>query len=173
MHCCLFESNMNSKNYSSLASQKMQADLTRRCITNENYIKKLESILKKHGVELPIDHPIYSMDPKLAVDTLLKEGTAEELEGLTEQTKALLRSMDISIEYLNLTYSTELPVVRKIQTVSTILLSLFNFWRPVEKKRLDILANVSGRILPRKMTLLIGPPGSGKSGIAEYFLVCD
>lgn len=154
-----------SKNYSTVANQKVQADLTRRCITNENYIKKLESILKEHGIELPEDHPIYSMDPKLAVHSLLKEGTAEELEGLTEKTKGLLRSMDVSIEFHNLTYSTEVPKERQIQSVSSTIASMVFFWKTVEKNRLDILANVSGRILPRRMTLLIGPPGSGKSGI--------
>eukprot|EP01033_Poteriospumella_lacustris_P015611 gene15611-11176_t len=39
--------------FSRVSNQKIQEDLTRRCIQNENYIKTLEEMLKNHGVELP------------------------------------------------------------------------------------------------------------------------
>lgn len=158
-------SGTSSHNYAAVVTEQVEAELVRRNVANENYIHKLEGILKDRGIDVPPDHPIFSVDHKLGTDNLMKEGTVEELEGLTETTKELLRANDIAIEFHDLKYTTEIPKERKIQTVSTILLSMLTFWKSVEKREIDILAGISGRILPRKMTLLIGPPGSGKSGM--------
>jgi ABC-type Mn2+/Zn2+ transport system ATPase subunit len=48
---------------------------------------------------------------------------------------------------------------------------LIFFWTNFEPKNdLYILSKMTGRISPRKMTLLIGPPGSGKSGNFVFIL---
>jgi ABC-type multidrug transport system ATPase subunit len=59
---------------------------------------------------------------------------------------------------------TNVPKERKIASVSSVLMNLLCIFNPSPKEELHILSNLTGRILPRKMTLLIGPPGSGKSG---------
>ncbi len=35
------------------------------------------------------------------------------------------------------------------------------------KHRVDILKDINGRIAPFKLTLLLGPPGSGRSGMCH------
>lgn len=150
--------------FSKVSYQKLQNDLTRRCIEKDNYIKSLESLLRDHGIELPpfqlaVNPAMYEM-----ADNLMKEGSLEELESIVRKNLELLRNLDHSIEFHNLNYSTQIPKKRVVPTVGSLLLSILTFWLPQETEQLDILANATGRILPRKMTLLIGPPGSGKSG---------
>eukprot|EP00981_Chlorochromonas_danica_P012460 scaffold4964_cov248-Ochromonas_danica.AAC.6 len=94
---------------------------------------------------------------------LLQDGNVEELERMIDERKHLFRSQDISIEFYDLNFHTTVDTDRQIVTVSTVLWKLLTFWKPVPQKRVNILANATGRILPRKMTLLLGPPGSGKS----------
>lgn len=95
---------------------------------------------------------------------LLQDGNVEELERMIEERKHLFRPQDISIEFYDLNFHTTVDADRQIASVSTVLWNLLTFWKPKPQKRVNILANATGRILPRKMTLLLGPPGSGKSG---------
>ncbi len=96
---------------------------------------------------------------------MTQQGTAEELQIISERQKPYLRDNDCSVEFYDLTMSTEIPAEREIYSVSTILSSIFCFWNAFNKpkREIHIISNLTGRILPRKMTLLIGPPGSGKS----------
>ncbi len=96
---------------------------------------------------------------------LLQNGTAEEIEQLIENHKPYVRDNDFSVEFYDLTMSTEVPVKHEIFSISSIFYSVFCLWKRLhqETKEIHVISNLTGRILPRKMTLLIGPPGSGKS----------
>eukprot|EP01033_Poteriospumella_lacustris_P015615 gene15613-11178_t len=149
--------------FSRVSYKKIQDDLTRRCIEKDNYIKALEEMLKTHGIELPPSELVVNPQMYEVVDNLMKQGSLEELESIVQKNVDLIRNFDHSIEFHGLNYSTEVPKKKVIPTVGSLLLSLFTFWLPQETETIDILANATGRISPRKMTLLIGPPGSGKS----------
>lgn len=95
---------------------------------------------------------------------LLQDGNVAELEKLMDDRKHLFRPQDVTIEFYDLNFYTFVDPERQIVTVSSVLWKLLTFWRPTPQKRVNILASATGRILPRKMTLLLGPPGSGKSG---------
>ncbi len=149
--------------FASLTYKKLEADLKQKCIEKDNYIKELEEILKAHGIEIPEREHAVVESP---ISTLVfKEGKIEEIKNLVEIQKKLIRDLDIRIEFHDLTFSTMVEKESTIQTVGSLLMSLLFFWNCPQKKRVDIISNLSGRILPRKMTLLIGPPGSGKSGL--------
>lgn len=149
--------------FSRVSYQKIQDDLTRRCIEKDHYIKTLEEILKSNGIELPPSQLVVNPPMYEALDNLMKHGSLEELENLVHKNMELLRNMDHSIEFYNLSYSTTVPKNKSIPTLGSMLMSMLTFWLPQERETIDILADATGRIMPRKMTLLIGPPGSGKS----------
>ena len=149
--------------FSRASYKKIQDDLTRRCIEKDNYIKALEEMLKTHGIELPPSELVVNPPMYEAVDNLMKQGSLEELESIVQKHIDLIRNFDHSIEFHGLNYSTEVPKKKVIPTVGSLLVSLFTFWLPQEMETINILADATGRIAPRKMTLLIGPPGSGKS----------
>lgn len=150
--------------FSAVSYQKIQADLTKRCIDKDKYIEQLEHLIQEHGIELPPhDHSVINNTILGAVALrVLQDGNIEEIHQVLENAKKLSRSLDIEIEFHNLTFRT-IVSERRINTVASMLQNLLCFWRGSEKKEIDILADATSRILPRKMTLLIGPPGSGKS----------
>lgn len=102
---------------------------------------------------------------------ILEDGTISEIEELLDQqTEAWSREMDIPIEYHDLTLTSNVPTEQVIPTVLTMLSSMLLFWKTPNTKEIDILSHLTGRVLPRKMTLIIGPPGCGKSGMYKLFL---
>lgn len=102
---------------------------------------------------------------------ILEDGTISELEDLLDQqTEAWSREMDIPIEYHDLTLTSNVPTDQVIPTVLTMLSSMLFFWKTPSTKEIDILSHLNGRVLPRKMTLIMGPPGCGKSGMHQFCL---
>ncbi|RYH32064.1 hypothetical protein EON65_01230 [archaeon] len=153
-----------------VASQrKVEADLRQKCQEKDNYIRQLQETVRNLGGEVPT--PLSLMARMLSYNSasaniIIEDGNIQELEELLKNQKTLLRETDISIEYHNLAYCTDVEANPKIPTVGTMIMSMFgSLLEPKDIKRVEILAGVTGRILPGKMTLLIGPPGSGKSGI--------
>uniref|UniRef100_A0A0E0M013 ABC transporter domain-containing protein n=1 Tax=Oryza punctata TaxID=4537 RepID=A0A0E0M013_ORYPU len=78
----------------------------------------------------------------------------------------------IEVRYENLNVEAESYVGRRglptiLNTYVNILEGLGNTLRitPKKKKKISILRNVSGNIKPHRMTLLLGPPGSGKTSL--------
>lgn len=158
--------------FSKVCYHKIQDDLTRRCIEKDNYIKKLEVLLREHGIELPASEMVVNLAFYETVDNMMKQGSLEELEWIVENNKKLIRNLDIAVEFHNLSYSTEVPKNSVIPTVGSVLFSMLTACIPKQTETIHILAESTGRILPRKMTLLLGPPGSGKSGmICCYSLI--
>lgn len=118
--------------------------------------------------------PDQAMVPEVAIlpikeenKRLLQDGTISELEAHLEKSQAWNRDTDIPVEFHDLTLAARISNERIISTAGTMLWSMLFFWMSPKKKDIDILSHLTGRILPRKLTLVIGPPGSGKSG--RYF----
>ena len=99
-------------------------------------------------------------------------GTIEEIEGLLDKYQDYVRPIDILIEYHNLTMSTYINENAEVNSVGSILKSVLYFWQTQEPTKIDILSELTGRILPGKMTLLLGPPGSGKTGKSICMYTC-
>ncbi len=148
-----------------LSQQKVEAELTKQMANKDRYIELLEQVLRDNGLELPVDEDLKTEKLASIVNNLLQQGTAEEIQILINNQKHLLRDNDFPVEFYDLTMSTEVPVEREIFSVSTVLYNIFLPWKAFNKpkREIHIISNLTGRILPRKMTLLIGPPGSGKS----------
>lgn len=150
--------------FSLYSYHKLQEDIAQRCIEKDMYIKQLEEILVCHGIELPPHvQSVVNTTLRTAASYVLKEGNFDELRQFLENQKQLTRDVGITIEFHDLNFTTMVDTEKKISSVGSVLSSLFSFWKCPEKKEVKILCNATGRIIPGRMTLLIGPPGSGKS----------
>jgi ABC-type multidrug transport system fused ATPase/permease subunit len=150
-----------------LSNKKLSDDLAQKVVEKDKYIELLINILKENHIDIPNFQEIVS-SPLLTVEhlkTLVKDGSIEEIETVISAQKEYIRKIDITVEFHNLTYRTNIKSKHEIYSIGSILKNLFCFWKSFDKKiEVNILSDLTGRILPRKMTLLIGPPGSGKSG---------
>lgn len=84
-----------------------------------------------------------------------------ELISAFGKVKELQKPFHVTIDFKDLSLWTMAPK-ENIQTVGTAILQLFMGSGP--KHRVDILKGLTGRISPYKMTLLLGPPGAGRTG---------
>ena len=91
--------------------------------------------------------------------TLMNDGSLEELAKSVEESIKHMQRYEIAVQYRNLTFWNEMPELT-IQTVGSVLTGASG-----EKKRVNVINDLTGRILPKRMTLVMGPPGSGKYSI--------
>lgn len=130
------------------------------------YITALEKLLKENNVPIPdIVHEIklHLQKPKASVrrvDGLMKDGSLASLAKSVEKVTDLTRRYEINVQFRNLTFWSKVPK-KSIPTVGSTFKQLF--FGSGEKTRVDIIHELTGRILPRTMTLVMGPPGCGKS----------
>lgn len=139
------------------------------------YIAKLVELLRENHIDPPeipkVDDANGGVHRKPRRIPVLVDTSEDQMNQLLTQQLEFLRPMDITVEYTHLSYKVYVPKKRVIPSVGTFLRSIFCFWENfASKKELRILDDVTGRIKPRKMTLLIGPPGSGKSVFLKMLL---
>ena len=89
--------------------------------------------------------------------SLTEDGGLDALEKTVQANVKHMHGYEISVQYRNLTFWNELPEL-SIATVGTTLMGTGS-----KNNRVNIINDLTGRILPKRMTLVMGPPGSGKS----------
>ena len=153
--------------FSTRSHQKVQDALSKQVRDRDEYIAKLQALLREHDIDIPELEiaPLLPPLPPIEKAPEISDASEEQLKRLLQQQKQHVRPLDITLEYSHLTYRVYVAQNREIPSVSSLMKSLLCFWTKfARKKEIKILSDVTGRIKPRKMTLLIGPPGSGKSG---------
>lgn len=142
------------------AQRKVEQSLVSQGSANEQYIKELEKLLSDNGIPLPERKQIIlraMSDKKFTY--VLEQGSFDELVKLFENFKDLTRRFNITVSFRNLGVWT-MMAKGGIATVGSTLMKLL--CGPGKLRRVDILKGISGRILPGKFTLVLGPPGAGK-----------
>ncbi len=91
----------------------------------------------------------------------IKDGSEGEIGMMLNRLKGLVRPLHVTVRYKSLNLWTMAPEP-SIPSVSKAMLGMIGMGD--KKRRVDILKDLNGRIAPFKMTLLLGPPGSGRSG---------
>lgn len=130
------------------------------------YVEELEALLREHNIPLPEPPSIKKRkQPALALATkhglgIMRGGGTEELRALMDNVHKFHRLFPIAITYRDINYHIMAPET-KISTVGNSLYSMFCGSGP--KHRVDILKGLTGRFLPNRMVLVLGPPGCGKS----------
>jgi ABC-type multidrug transport system ATPase subunit len=91
----------------------------------------------------------------------MKDGSNEALEAVLSNMEKLTTNYPVKVQYKDLGYFTYTPNRVSVPTVGNTLKNMIFGSGP--RHRLDILKGATGRILPGRFTLILGPPGSGKS----------
>jgi len=145
--------------FNARASRKIQSELTKQHESDRNYIADLEMFVMENGLEVPeeIKHRHERRDTK--DEGLLQDGSLDSLAKSFDRIKPHSMNHEINVQYRNLTFWNDMPK-KTIPTVGSNLKSIF--MGPGKKQRVDIIKDLTGRILPGRMTLVMGPPGCGK-----------
>jgi hypothetical protein len=128
------------------------------------YIAELEKIIREAGLELP-EH--ITSTPRTRTnaarslgDRIMQDGSLMALEKSIASLGGHNKMHEVCVQYRDLTFWNMVPP-RTIPTVGSAVKKLFFGSGP--KNRVNIIKGLTGRILPKRMTLLMGPPGCGKS----------
>ena len=158
------QSNAKTSVFNIKANRKIQREFVAQHEKDRAYIAELENLLREKNIDLP---DVIS-DMKKHLDE--KETTVKHVAGLMADGSldALAKSVDlitqhthhyeIQVQYRNLTFWNNLPK-KEIPTVwSSVRKMLVGGGK---KHRVNIINDLTGRILPKRMTLVMGPPGCG------------
>ena len=146
--------------FNAKANRRIYQEFTNHIETDKAYIAELEKILQDNGIEIP-----HHVVPQQIVvrreneDRIMHDGTLNSLMKSMTSIKDHNQMHEIQVQYRNLSFWNVVPE-SKIATVGSTLRKCFLGSGP--KRRVDILKDLNGRILPKTMTLLMGPPGCGK-----------
>lgn len=144
------------------ANQKIQSELVAQHEHDAEYIADLEMFVMENGLRIPDDlkkkgEVRHVIGEKEAV---MQDGSLDALAKSMARVKPHSLNYEIKVQYRNLTFWNNMPK-RTIPTVGSAVKELF--LGSGKKERVDIVKNLTGRILPGRMTLVVGPPGCGKS----------
>jgi len=148
--------------FNAKANQKIHRELTQQHEKDRHYISDLEMFVMENGLQVPDEikkkreHHSAFVNEKEGV---MKDGSLESLAKTFEQFKPHAMNYEIKVQYRNLTFWNNMPK-HSIPTVGSSFKGLL--MGPGKKERVDIIKDLSGRILPGRMTLVMGPPGCGK-----------
>lgn len=146
------------------ATQKIYKEFASQIERDRAYIAELERMLGEAGIAIAPEvqaklEPLQQQQKKPQVGRLMPDGSLTALQKSLHSIKEHYKTHEVSVQFRNLTYWNLIPK-RVIPTVGTALRNFMLGGGPKEK--VDIIKNLTGRIMPKTMTLLMGPPGCGK-----------
>lgn len=98
--------------------------------------------------------------PLMHAEKAFHNPNVDNLTALLQEVRKMARPRTVVVRFRDMGYWTNV-VKSEIKTVGSALKALI--LGSGKKRRLDILKSLTGVILPGRMTLVIGPPGCGKS----------
>lgn len=151
---CLFNACANSRLLHEISIQ--QSAYKRR-------IEELERALQEHGIEVPEDEAFEQITAPPSTRRfvgLIADGSAKTLTEVMQKVVKYRQGTEMGLQFKNLTFWT-MQTPSAIPTVGTAIKSLFCGRAPAQRR--DILKGLTGRIAPNRLTLVLGPPSSGKT----------
>lgn len=141
------------------ANRKLYKEFVHQRERDQLYIAELEKALRSHGLELPILHELIAAT-QVQESRLMKDGSLAALESSLRKIQDHNKMHEVYVQYRDLTFWNMVPK----KTIPTVGSAVRNFlFGSGPKQRVDIIKGLTGRILPKTMTLLMGPPGCGKT----------
>ena len=147
------------------ANRRAFKELVRQHEQDRLYIAELEKSLQSLGA--PIPKKVVPQSDIIAEETKSSSSSNEvsmkdgSLGSLTKSVNKIMKNAhahEINVQFRNLTFWSSVPQTT-IATVGSAVKSIAFGGGP--KHRVNILKELTGRILPKTMTLLMGPPGCG------------
>ena len=151
---CLFNACANSRLLHEISIQ--QSAYKRR-------IEELERALHEHGIQVPEDEAfeqITAPPSKRRFVGLIADGSAKTLTEVMQKVVKYRQGTEMRLQFKDITFWT-MQTPPTIPTVGTAIKSIFCGRAPAQRR--DILKNLTGRIASNRLTLVLGPPSSGKT----------
>jgi hypothetical protein len=157
--------------FNAKANRKIHKEFVVQQEHNQKYIFELENLLNEKGIEIPEFIHEYKKHTTTVgrdrkVSGLMEDGSLSALSEAVERNVEHAHRYEIHVQYRNLTFWNMLPK-KRIPTVGSSFFSLFT--GSGKKERVNIINDLTGRILPKRMTLVMGPPGCGEF-FSMYFV---
>jgi len=154
------------------ANRKVQREFIAQHERDKAYIAELENLLNEKGVEIP--EAVHEMKSALErrkstvqmVGSLMADGSLESLAKSVDLIHKHTDRHEIQVQYRNLTFWNDIAKAT-IPTVGSTFKNIFVGGG--KKERVNIINDLTGRILPKRMTLVMGPPGCGKPSSFPMF----
>ncbi len=147
--------------FSAKANKQIQKDFISQQEHYRSHITELERIIHEHGLEVPeFTHDFRSNTGReRRLTCLMEDGSLHALSRSVERTAEHAHCYEIHVQYRNLTFWSMVPE-KRIPTVGSALRGMVA--GSGKKHRVNIINDLTGRILPKRMTLVMGPPGCGE-----------
>ena len=147
------------------ANRKIQKEFVAKQERDQHYIRELEKLLLERGIQIPdelhelkknLEHNVSAENH----DRFMKDGSLDALAKSVGRITEHTHRYEIQVQYRNLTFWNNLAK-KKIPSIAASFKSMF--LGSGKKHRVNIINDLTGRILPKRMTLVMGPPGCGKN----------
>ena len=147
--------------FNARASRKIQAEFIEQRERDRNYISDLEMFVMENGLTVPAEFKDRheKKTAPAAVALLMEDGSLDSLAKTFERIKPHAMIYEVKVQYRNLTFWNDMPK-KTIPTVGSAFKGLL--MGSGKKERVNIIKDLTGRILPGRMTLVMGPPGCGE-----------
>lgn len=145
------------------ANRRVFNDFINQHQRDRYYITQLENLLHSNGIDIPEEMSVLSRieqtaAPGNASNSVMEDGSLSSLAKSISLIKEQLHTHEIYTQFRGVHFWNMVPET-KIPTVGSTLSNMF--FGSGQKHRVDILKDLTGRILPNRMTLVMGPPGCG------------
>lgn len=141
------------------ANRRVYTDFMVQHAKDKTYIAELEKLLNRNGIEIPPEIvPEHTVVKRNLNDRKMPDGSLQSLTKSITSIAGHNNMHEIYVQFRNLSFWNMVPD-RKIPTVGSTVKGIFLGSGP--KRRVNVLKDLTGRILPKTMTLLMGPPGCG------------
>jgi hypothetical protein len=149
--------------FNAKANKKIHQDFVAQQERYKTHIHDLEDLLHEKGIEIPEFVHEFKKHNDLARERrfsgLMEDGSLEALTKSVERHDDHIHRYEIQVQFRNLTFW-NMAAKKTIPTVGSEFLSIF--LGGGKKERVNIINDLTGRILPKRMTLVMGPPGCGE-----------
>lgn len=141
------------------ANRRVYSDFAVQHARDKTYIAELEKLLNDNGIEIPPEIiPEHTVVKRNLNDRWMPDGSLNSLTKSITSIAGHNNMHEIDVQYRNMSFWSMTPE-RKIPTVGSTIKGIV--FGSGQKRRVDVLKDLTGRILPKTMTLLMGPPGCG------------
>jgi len=146
------------------ANKMVQKNFISQNEKNRKYIEKLEKLLKEHNISIPTDEETKDASRSDPPVEALKDTSAAAISNVLTEFKKHAQPFQAQVEYKHLSYWSMIPK-KEIETVGNMLKGILFGGGP--KHKFHVLKDLSGKISSQKLTLLMGPPSSGKTSLLK------
>ena len=160
----------NFKAFSASAAELLQKNFISQHELDKKYIEKLEKLLAEHHIAIPSDDDklkdglVHRGGTALPTIEALKDTSVSTISAVLAELKKHSTPFQVQVEYRNFSYWNMIPK-KEIETVGNMLKSILFGGGP--KHKFHVLKDLSGRFSSQKLTLLMGPPSSGKTSFLK------